>query len=87
MKYLRQSFNLDDDSISYTVFGEREPLYRVDRSGYLTKSGIQIGKFELTDNRWDLYVGETLYMQGPDNGLFKLPEFELKALSVLVNQQ
>jgi hypothetical protein len=87
MKYLHQSFDLDDDSISYTVLGESEPLYRVDSSGYLTEKGNAIGKFKLGDNQWHLYLEATLFMSGPEKGLFGLPEFELKALTALVNQE
>ena len=87
MKHLNQSFDFVDDSISYTVSGESEPLYRVDSSGYLTKSGVECGKFKLEDNSWHLYLGCELFMSGPPDGLFKLPEFELKALTALVNQE
>ena len=86
MKHLNQEFDFVDDSISYTVSGENEPLYRVDSSGYLTKSGVQIGKFNLGDNQWHLVIDNKLFMSGPPNGLHKLPEFELKALTALVNQ-
>lgn len=86
MKYLRQSFDFDDDSISYTVLGETDPLYRVDSSGHLTEKGKQIGKFMLGENQWHLYLDGQLPISGPENGLFKLPEFELKVLTELVNQ-
>lgn len=86
MKHLHQAFNLKDDSISYRLHGESEPLYRVDSNGCLTKSGVNIGKFKLGDAQWHLYIDDKLFMSGPPNGLFKLPEFELKALTALVNQ-
>lgn len=87
MKHLNQSFDFVDDSVSYTVSGEDEPLYRVDSSGYLTERGKQIGKFSLGDNSWYLCIDGKLFMSGPPDGLFKLPEFELKALTALVNQE
>lgn len=86
MKHLQQSFDFSDDSISYTILGESDPVYRVDSSGYLTKAGVQLGKFRLAGKRWDLYLDGKLFMRGPPDGLFKLPEFELKALTALVNQ-
>jgi hypothetical protein len=86
MKYLKQSFDFADDSISYTVFGETDPLYRVDSSGYLTEKGEEIGKFTLGQQQWHLYIKGAHYMSGPPNGLHKLPEFELKALTKLVNE-
>lgn len=86
MKYLKQSFDFSDDSISYTLNGETEPTYRVDSSGYLTKKGESIGKFTLGDQQWHLHIDDKLYMSGPPNGLFKLPEFELNALTKLVNE-
>lgn len=84
---LEQELNLDDDSFTYTVRGEDEPRYRVNSDAALTEFGVQIGKFTLGDNQWHLYLGDTLYMSGPPNGLFTLPEFELKALTALVNQK
>jgi hypothetical protein len=87
MHRLRQELDLTDDSFSYTILGEREPIYRVDSDGYLHKAGEIIGKFKLGNNQWHLYIGNTLFMDGPENGLFKLPEFELKALTALVNQE
>jgi hypothetical protein len=85
MKYLKQSLNTKDDSFSYTLMGETTPLYKVDSSGYLTEEGKQIGKFKLGDNQWHLHLDGELFMSGPPNGLFYLPEFELKALTALVN--
>lgn len=86
MKRLIQHLDMVNDALSYTVAGESEPLYRVDRSGYLTSKGVEIGKFKLRDNQWHLYLSGELYRSGPTNGLFKLPEFELKVLTELVNQ-
>lgn len=86
MHRLKQDFDFSDDSISYTLLGESEPLYRVDSDGYLHKAGEIIGKFKLGNAQWHLYIGDTLFMDGPENGLFKLPEFELKALTALVNE-
>lgn len=88
MKHLNQVLDTLDDSFTYTVGGETEPTYRVDSDGYLhdIKKGEYIGKFKLGNAQWHLYIGDTLFMEGPENGLFKLPEFELKALTALVNQ-
>lgn len=86
MKRLEQNLDTSDDSFSYTVIGESEPLYRVDSSGYLTEKGIQIGKFNLGINsQWHLRIGGDLFISGPEDGLFYLPEFELKALTALLN--
>lgn len=85
MKRLKQDLNTSDDSFSYTLIGEAEPLYRVDNDGRLTKSGVEIGKFVLGDNQWHLCIDGVMVDSGPQNGLFKLPEFELKALTSLVN--
>lgn len=92
MKRLIQELNTVDDSFSYTVRGESEPTYKVDSHGYLTEKGKEIGKFQLIDSQWYLYINvigyddKVLYMSGPPNGLFYLPEFELKALTALVNE-
>ena len=86
MKRLIQHLDMVNDAFSYTIVGESEPLYWVDSSGYLTSKGVEIGKFKLKDNQWHLYLSDELYRSGPPNGLFKLPEFELKALTELVNR-
>lgn len=87
MKYLKQTLCTKTDSFSYTLLGGSVPLYHVDSSGYLTEQGKQIGKFSLRDNQWHLYLGDTLFMSGRPNGLFNLPEFELKALNILINKE
>ena len=86
MKYLKQTLCTKKDSFSYTLLGETVPRYNVDNSGYLTEHGAVIGKFRLGDNQWHLYLGDNLFMSGPPNALFGLPEFELKALTALVNK-
>lgn len=86
MKRLQQELCTKTDSFSYTVIGEEAPIYRVDSSGYLTEHGRVIGKFCLCGQRWDLLLNGQPYMQGPENSLFGLPEFELKALTALANQ-
>lgn len=86
MKRLIQHLDMVNDAFSYTVAGESEPLYWVDSSGYLTSKGVEIGNFKLRNNQWHLYLNDGLYMSGPPNSLFLLPEFELKALTALVNQ-
>lgn len=85
MKRLIQHLDTSTDSFSYTVLGEDEPLYLVDSSGYLTSKGVEIGKFVLRDNQWHLRIDDVIVDSGPQNGLFKLPEFELKALTEMVN--
>jgi hypothetical protein len=86
MKHLKQALDTKNDSFSYTVLGEESPIYLVDSFGYLLKTGKQIGNFRLTDKQWHLYIDDTLFMSGPENSLFGLPEFELKALTKLINQ-
>lgn len=88
MKRLQQSLNTDDDSFTYTVVGETEPSYRVDSNAYLhdLKSGTVIGKYKLDDNQWHLLIGGVLLKSSGPNTMFKLPEFELETLTVLVNQ-
>lgn len=86
MKRLKQELDTSDDSFSYTVIGEARPIYFVDRHANLFSCGEQIGYFKLGDNQWHLYVNDGLCMSGPENGLFKLPEFELKALTALLNR-
>ena len=86
MKRLIQHLDMVNDAFSYTIVGESEPLYRVDSSGYLTSKGVEIGKFVLRDNQWHLRIDDVIVASGPQNGLFKLPEFELKALTELVNK-
>lgn len=87
MHRLQQKLDVTDDSFTYTLLGEIEPLYRVDSEGYLHKAGEIIGKFKLANNQWDLYISDILFMSSPANQLFYLPEFELKALTALVNQK
>ncbi|AXF53051.1 MAG: NADH oxidase H2O-forming [Caudoviricetes sp.] len=82
---LNQQLNLQNDSFVYTAMGEDKPTYIVDSNGYVTKHGEQIGKFSLRDDKWHLYIGDVLKMSGPENGLFYLPEFELVALTALIN--
>lgn len=87
MKRLNQELNTYDDSFIYTVFGEVEPIYVVNSSGYLiTGKGVEIGQFKLRNNQWHLYLSGELYRSGPPDGLHKLPEFELKVLTELVNR-
>lgn len=88
MKHLYQQLNTQDDSFTYTVSGESEPTYLVDRDADLIdcKRGKVIGRYKLGNNQWHLYIDDVLFMSGPPNGLFKLPEFELKSLTALINQ-
>lgn len=86
MKHLIQTLDTSNDSFSYTITGAQTPLYVVDSSGYLFENGKQIGKFRLSDNQWHLDINDKLFMDGPKNALFSLPEFELKALTALLNQ-
>lgn len=87
MKRLQQKLDTSNDSFSYTVVGEAGPIYFVDSQANLFKAGEQIGQFKLGDNQWHLYVNDALYMSGPENSLFGLPEFELKALTALLNSE
>lgn len=87
MKHLQQSLNTSDDSFTYTISGETEASYLVDSDGYLhdMKANKIIGKFKLGDSQWHLYIDDNLFMSGPPNELFNLPEFEQEALTKLVN--
>jgi len=83
---INQVLDTVDDSISFVSRDTGETLYRVDSSGYLTNTcGHQIGKFSLRDNQWFLKIGDEVFAEGPPNGLFKLPEFELVAIIKLLN--
>lgn len=84
---LEQTLDTSDDSFSYYEEGADEPRYHVDYRGALTERGVRIGSFNLRNEQWVLHVGKTVFMHGPRLGLFKLPEFELKALTALVNQE
>lgn len=93
MKHLYQQLNTQDDSFTYTVSGESEPTYKVDSNANLIdlKQGKVIGKYNLSSgdscNQWHLHLDDELFMSGPPNGLFMLPEFELKSLTALINQE
>lgn len=87
MIHLEQTLNTADDSFIYTVKGEDTPRYIVNADGRLFAAGKCLGRFRLLEQAWLLELGHTLFMGGPSNGLFKLPEFELKALTALVNQE
>lgn len=86
MKRLQQALCTTTDSFSYTVYGEETPIYHVDSSGYLSERGKEIGKFCLGDNQWHLHIDGVIVDSGPENGLFYLPEFELLALTALINK-
>lgn len=86
MKRLQQVLCTKTDSFSYTVVGENTPTYYVDSSGYLSEHGKTIGKFCLGDNQWHLRIDGVIVDYGPANGLFYLPEFELIALTSLINK-
>lgn len=86
MKKLRQTLCTKTDSFSYTVVGEDEPFYVVDSCGYLRERGDVIGKFCLADNQWKLRINGEIVDSGPEKGLFYLPEFELIALTSLINK-
>lgn len=87
MKHLSQKLCTVEDSFTYTVIGESEPTYVVNSDARLYERGTHIGDYRLQDDRWDLYVHGDLYMKGTPNSMFKLPEFELKSLTALVNQE
>lgn len=86
MKRLEQTLCTKTDSFSYTVVGEGTPIYLVDSSGYLSERGKEIGKFCLDGNQWHLQLDGAIVDSGPENGLFYLPEFELRALTALINK-
>lgn len=86
MKRLQQKLCTKTDSFSYTVCGEEVVRYHVDSSGMLTEFGKLIGKFSLGNNQWHLKIGAVIVDSGPENSLFGLPEFELKALTALINK-
>jgi hypothetical protein len=86
MKRLEQTLCTKTDSFSYTVVGEDTPTYHVDSSGYLTERGKAIGKFCLGDKQWHLRIDGVIVDSGPENGLFYLPEFELRSLTALINK-
>ena len=86
MKRLQQTLCTKTDSFSYTVIGEETPIYHVDSSGYLSERGKAIGKFCLGDTQWHLRIDGVIVDSGPENGLFYLPEFEVRALTALINK-
>lgn len=86
MKRLQQTLCTKTDSFSYTVAGEEKPIYHVDSSGCLSERGKSIGKFCLGDNQWHLRIDGVNVDSGTENGMFHLPEFELRALTALINK-
>lgn len=86
-KHLSQVLCTKTDSFSYTIVGEETPIYHVGRSGRLSKRGEAIGAFFLGGNQWHLRIGGETVDSGPPDGLFRLPEFELRALTKLVNPE
>lgn len=87
MKHLSQKLCTKTDSFSYSVIGEETPTYLVDSHGCLFEKGKEVGRFRLQSEQWYLVIdGQGVFMTGPPNGLHKLPEFELKALTKLVNK-
>lgn len=83
---LQQTLCTKTDSFSYTISGEEKPIYHVDSSGYLSERGKAIGKFCLVDNQWHLRIDGVIVDSGPKDGLFYLPEFEMRALTALLNK-
>lgn len=83
--HLSQTLCCKDDSFTYKNVDGTGPVYVVDSNGTLTKDDKVIGKFTLRGYQWHLCLDGAIYMSGPTNGLFHLPEFELKALTALVN--
>ena len=86
MKFLHQELDTRTDSFSYTIVGEDKPKYVVDSNACLIEEGKAIGWFKLRNNQWHLYINDELIESGPENGLFKLPEFELASLTRLINK-
>lgn len=89
MKRLTQDLNTQDDSFTYTVRGESEPTYKVDSSANLIdlKQGKTIGRYKLSSNAWHLYINDVLIESSAPGSTFYLPEFELKTLTALINQE
>ena len=87
MKRLIQELNTQDDSFTYTVRGESEPTYKVDSNARLFKKGKHIGDYRLQHDSWHLYIEGQLVKSSLPNTLFYLPEFELKTLTELINQE
>jgi hypothetical protein len=84
--YIQQILNMNDDSMSFLDDETGETLFKVDSSGYLTNgAGDDIGEFCLGDKQWTLKIDGEVFAEGPQNGLFKLPEFELVAIVKLLN--
>lgn len=82
---INQVLDLTDDSISFVDAETGETLYHVGSSGYLSNScENQIGKFSLRENQWFLKIDDEVFAEGPPNGLFKLPEFELVTIIKLL---
>lgn len=85
--WVNQMLDVLDDSISFISDETGETLYRVDSSGYLTERGAHLGKFCLVNNRWVLRINDQICAEGQENGLFKLPEFELLTIVKLLNDK
>lgn len=84
--YIQQILDMNDDSMSFIDHETGETLFKVYSSGYLTNSsGDDVGKFCLGDKQWVLKIDDQVFAEGPQNGLFKLPEFELVAIVKLLN--
>lgn len=81
---VNQVLDTSDDSISFVNQETGEQLFHVDSSGYLTNNAEDVGKFCLRDNQWFLKIDDEVFAEGPPNGLFKLPEFELVAIIKLL---
>lgn len=86
MKRLKQELNTQDDSFTYTVLGESEPTYKVDAGARLFEKGVHIGDYRMRQEQWHLYINGESVMHSEPNSLFKLPEFELKSLTALINK-
>lgn len=84
--YIQQILDMNHDSISFVCDETGETLFKVDSSGYLTnQSGDDVGKFCLGNKQWVLKIDDEVFAEGPQNGLFRLPEFELVAIVKLLN--
>ncbi|UAV84652.1 hypothetical protein PHB09_157 [Pseudomonas phage PHB09] len=86
MVMLNQKLNTKDDSFTYTLPGDSEPLFKVDNNAALYLFGKQIGKYKLANNEWQLWIDGVLLDTSGADTLFYLPEFELDSLNQILEK-
>jgi hypothetical protein len=85
---LLQVLDTKDDSVNYIDRDTQTVLFRVDSNGLLTDANnAPIGQFVIRDSSWVLRLNDVEFKRGPENGLFKLPEFELECILEILNQE